>query len=148
MCRCAQTIIDYCVMETIFGSALLLQAEKERIRATHALLLPLFFASFFSCRIWSSFFNLCVFSIFNFRLSIPNMEDLKRKLLKIVSNCNRPKVRTTPSNDLDLLLREPLKTPSRLCFSTAFCCRGVGTSSSAEIPTTSPPRWTTGGRRS
>ncbi|KAM8837202.1 diacylglycerol lipase-beta isoform 2-T2 [Spinachia spinachia] len=27
------------------------------------------------------------------RLSIPNMEDLKRKLLKIVSNCNRPKYR-------------------------------------------------------
>ncbi|XP_005923854.1 diacylglycerol lipase-beta isoform X1 [Haplochromis burtoni] len=27
------------------------------------------------------------------RLSIPNMEDLKRKLLKIVSNCNKPKYR-------------------------------------------------------
>ncbi|XP_053196849.1 diacylglycerol lipase-beta [Scomber japonicus] len=27
------------------------------------------------------------------RLSIPNMEDLKRKILKIVSNCNKPKYR-------------------------------------------------------
>lgn len=27
------------------------------------------------------------------RLSIPNMEDLKRKILKIVSNCNKPKFR-------------------------------------------------------
>lgn len=30
--------------------------------------------------------------LFPFRLSIPNMEDLKRRILKMVSNCSKPKV--------------------------------------------------------
>lgn len=29
------------------------------------------------------------------RLSIPNMEDLKKRILKMVSNCNKPKVRAS-----------------------------------------------------
>lgn len=38
------------------------------------------------------------------RLSIPNMEDLKRRLLKMVSNCNKAKVRlfTEPKRDVTL----------------------------------------------
>uniref|UniRef100_A0A8C3AIG3 Diacylglycerol lipase-beta n=1 Tax=Cyclopterus lumpus TaxID=8103 RepID=A0A8C3AIG3_CYCLU len=38
-----------------------------------------------------SSFLICL--LFLSRLSIPNMEDLKRKILKIVSNCNKPKYR-------------------------------------------------------
>lgn len=32
-------------------------------------------------------------SLSPYRLSIPNMEDLKRHILKVVSNCNKPKVK-------------------------------------------------------
>lgn len=38
------------------------------------------------------FLKLCSFCFC--RLSIPNMEDLKRRLLKMVSNCSKPKVRS------------------------------------------------------
>lgn len=35
----------------------------------------------------------------SYRLSIPNMEDLKKRILKIVSNCNKPKVRPVHLSD-------------------------------------------------
>lgn len=46
------------------------------------------------------FFSLKSICISLPRLSIPNMEDLKRRILKIVSNCNKPKVKTTQNTNI------------------------------------------------
>lgn len=82
------------------------------------------------------------------RLSIPNMEDLKRRILKIVSNCSKPKVRTILCLcDMWALVVAP-PWGGYLCCSTASCCGGVGMSCLEEIRTTSPPRWTVGGSTS
>lgn len=81
---------NFPVMETIFDSTLLLQAHGRR---KWVQLMRAMFLSSSSCVLP---LQLCllntVLSLFLCRLSIPNMEDLKRRILKIVSNCNKPKV--------------------------------------------------------
>lgn len=83
------------------------------------------------------------------RLSIPNMEDLKRRLLKMVSNCNKPKVRfsTEPQRDVTLRSLSSLITLS-LSLSTRYWCAAAGTRCLEELLMISLRRWRTGGRRS
>lgn len=41
---------------------------------------------------WLSVLKIVFLTVLSDRLSLPNMEDLKRRILKMVSNCNKPKV--------------------------------------------------------
>uniref|UniRef100_A0A665VGI6 Diacylglycerol lipase-beta n=1 Tax=Echeneis naucrates TaxID=173247 RepID=A0A665VGI6_ECHNA len=83
------------------------------------------------------------------RLSIPNMEDLKRRILKIVSNCNKPKVRPVSDNNFCQCQTQRAQILyACVCCSTASCCGAAGTSCLEENQTTSPPSCRTGGRRS
>ena len=82
--------------------------------------------SFFLCCIcplhYSFYVLIFLFSLFLRRLSIPNMEDLKRRILKIVSNCNKPKVITLPCRVMHWHLLTTVNTVSLylvliyLCF--------------------------------
>lgn len=98
ICCGVQPVIDHCVMETLFLAIPCYYSEEEKMNAAHMLLflLPFSFAVFF--------FLLIIVLFFFYRLSIPNMEDLKRRILKIVSNCNKPKVRTTQTTGIGTVL--------------------------------------------
>lgn len=93
-------------METLYlGSAPLLQAHRKWEQLSRpltlfslplALLSELEFKCLFCVLVKAQIsfvFPLSSTSI-SLRLSYPNMEDLKRRILKMVSNCNKPKVRT------------------------------------------------------
>lgn len=97
------------------------------------------------------FFSLKPICISLPRLSIPNMEDLKRRILKIVSNCNKPKVKTTQNTSICVWVTV---TGSNafffyvgICHSTASSFRDCGTSCLEGIQMTFQLKWTTGGRR-
>lgn len=78
------------------------------------------------------------------RLSIPNMEDLKRRLLKMVSNCSKPKVGSLTSDKEDVVL---FPAPVSVSLSIRSCCTAAGTSCSEELPMTSQRSWRRGPRR-
>lgn len=132
--------------------------EKEKMRATHTLLFPLVFLTCVFPLLYSLFLLINLLLFFVSRLSIPNMEDLKRRILKIVSNCNKPKVKNIQRTDISVVLqlgticqyfhRQWFQIFFCVCSSTASCCRDVGTRSLEETQMTSLLRWTTGGRRS
>lgn len=91
------------------------------------------------------------------RLSIPNMEDLKRRILQIVSNCNKPKVKQIKKQMSETIKRMTfsdahIKAPAITnfcvwCRSTASSCRDFGMNCLEETRMTSPQRWNTEGRR-
>uniref|UniRef100_G3NMM7 sn-1-specific diacylglycerol lipase n=1 Tax=Gasterosteus aculeatus aculeatus TaxID=481459 RepID=G3NMM7_GASAC len=87
MCQAASYIYKKLVNDGILNQAFAIAPEYKLVITGHSL------GAGTASLLYNKHHVLSICVRMNLHCVIPNMEDLKRKLLKIVSNCNRPKYR-------------------------------------------------------